>query len=100
TNAAKEWREATRAEGSVPLLKAEFEQVHAMAQAIVAHPLAGPLLSDPEVAERSYFWTDEGYGIRRRARLDSTRQGSGRLLIVDYKTTVCAEPAAFAKSCA
>ena len=100
TKAAREWREAARAEGSVPLLKAEHEQIQAMAAAIREHPLAGPLLADQEAAEHSCFWQDPEFGIWRRARLDSHRHGSGRLIVTDYKTTACAEPDAFARSVA
>jgi hypothetical protein len=100
TKAAQQAQKEARAIGAVPILAGEYEQIQAMAAAIKTHPLAGPLLAGG-MAERSYFWTDEGYGIRRRARLDTSRHGaSGRLLVVDYKTTVCAEPGAFAKACA
>jgi PDDEXK-like uncharacterized protein DUF3799 len=98
TKAAKEWRDATRAEGSVPLLRHEYEQVCAMAAAIREHPLANGLLADPAGAERSYFWQDGEFGIWRRARLDSSRHGTGRLIVTDYKTTASAEPGAFARS--
>lgn len=101
--AAREWREAVRAEGSVPLLTAEHQQVQAMAAAIREHPLASALLCRGDVmAEQSYFWPDPEYGIWRRARLDSFRQGGdgGRLIITDYKTTASADPASFAKSVA
>jgi hypothetical protein len=102
--AAGEWREGVRAEGSVPLLKAEHEQVQAMAAAIRAHPLASALLCRGDVAtEQSYFWPDPVYGIWRRARFDAFRQGGGdggRLIITDYKTTASADPASFAKSVA
>lgn len=100
TKAAKEWREAVRAEGSVPLLRDEYNQVQAMADAIREHPLAGPLLADAGTAENSCFWQDPEFGIWRRARLDSHRHGSGRLIVTDYKTTSCAEPGAFARSVA
>lgn len=99
TKAAKEWRDAVRAEGHLPLLRDEYNQVQAMADAIREHPLAGPLL-DAGVSEQSYFWLDQEYETWRRARLDSSRQGSGRLIVTDYKTTSCAEPTAFARSCA
>jgi hypothetical protein len=103
SKAAREWREGVRAEGSVPLLTAEHQQVQDMAAAIRAHPLASALLCRGDVAtEQSYFWPDPEYGIWRRARLDSFRQGggSGRLIITDYKTTASADPASFAKSVA
>jgi hypothetical protein len=103
SKAAREWREGVRAEGCVPLLKAEHEQVQAMAAAIRAHPLASALLCRGDVqAEQSYFWQDAEFGIWRRARFDAFRQaGDGsRLMITDYKTTASADPVSFAKSVA
>jgi PDDEXK-like domain of unknown function (DUF3799) len=104
SKAAREWREAVRAEGSVPLLTAEHEQVQDMAAAIRNHPLASALLCRGDVmTEQSYFWPDPEYGIWRRARFDAFRQGGGdggRLIITDYKTTASADPASFAKSVA
>lgn len=102
SKAAREWREAVRAEGSVPLLSAEHEQVQAMAAAIREHPIAGPLL-DPERgghAEQSVFWQADD--IWRRARLDwlPDLDGARPPVIADYKTTASAEPGGIAKSVA
>ncbi len=105
---AKDWRtrggreaaDEARAAGKVPLLEHEHEQVQAMAAALRAHPLAGPLLCREDVEpEQTLIWYDPLFGIWRRARLDATRSG-GRLLVSDYKTTVCAEPGSFARSVA
>jgi hypothetical protein len=102
TKSAQEHRDAIYAEGKVPLLAAEVDQVAAMAAKIKAHPLASALL-DPGRGgkpEQSMFWVDDFHGVWRRARLDwlPKPSASGRLLIADYKTSVCAEPKAFAKS--
>jgi hypothetical protein len=94
TKASREWRDAARAEGSVPLLRAEHEQVQAMAAALREHPLASSLL-EPGTgrAELSLFWADDD--IWRRARLDwLPLPGPGRLIVADYKTTVSADPVA------
>ena len=100
TNKARDAAGAARAEGKVPLLTAEHEQVQAMAKAISGHPLASALLCHGDVEpEQSMFWPDPAYGIWRRARLDAARQpGSGRLIITDYKTAASAEPGKFAKA--
>jgi hypothetical protein len=101
TKAAKDARAEARDAGYVPLLTAEWAQVQAMAAAIRAHPLASALLCRGDVqAEQSYFWHDEAFGIWRRARFDSARQGPNRLIITDYKTTTSADPASFARSVA
>lgn len=104
TKASQQARDAARTTGAVPILSPEHEQIKAMAEAIRAHPLASALLCRDDVeAEQSMFWPDAEFGIWRRARLDTlrppTRMG-GRFIVTDYKTTACAEPAAFTKSVA
>jgi hypothetical protein len=102
TNAAKAARDQARANGFVPLLPHDWEHVEAMAAAIQDHPLAGPLL-DPLAggkAEQSGFWIDEEFGVWCRFRLDwlsGQRTRDGRPVIVDYKSSPCAEPETFAR---
>lgn len=94
TKAVKDEVAAVRAEGGIPLKPAEYEQVHAMADALRAHPVAR-LLFDPEqgTPERSLFWRDEKTGVMLRARLDwLPNPRAGRLIIPDYKTCISAEP--------
>ena len=103
TKAAKDERDAARAEGFLPLLTAEHEQVKAMAAAIRRHPVASALLN-PERGkpEQSLFWQDPETGIWRRSRLDwlPDTGARGRLIVTDYKTAASASPDAFAKSVA
>ena len=100
---AKEAREAARAEGATPLLLADFTKVQAMAKAIRAHPIAGPLLN-PERGgepEQSLFWLDYETGVPCRARADWLPDtGPGRYIITDYKTCSSADPDAIAKAAA
>jgi hypothetical protein len=90
TKAAKEARDAAHAEGKVPLLPEAYQQVHDMAEAIAAHPLAGALFAPGSgEPERSLFWTDRQSGVDRRARLDwQPHATAGRMLVPDYKTSV------------
>ena len=82
TKAAREQRDAIRADGGVPLLFHEGEQLTAMVAMLRAHPEAASLLEPGSgVAEQSAFWEDSG--IWRRARFDWLRH-DGQL--VDYKT--------------
>jgi len=110
TKAAQETQQAAYADGKVPLLTTEVQQVEAMAAAIREHPIASALF-DPARGgkpEQSLFWqhqqrvaTPEGVQqVWRRARLDwlPALTASGRLILSDYKTAACAEPTAFAKS--
>jgi hypothetical protein len=99
TKSAQEHVEAIRAEGKVPLLAHEVTQVDGMAEALQAHPIARQLLHPgngrPEV---SLFWDDPAHGVPRRCRVDWLREPvDGRLILVDYKTCVSAEPGAIRK---
>jgi hypothetical protein len=95
TKAAQAERDAARAEGRVPVLVADAQRVQDMANALRAHPVAGPLMhpdaGDPEV---SIFWHDDEHDVDRRCRVDFLRRANpeGRLLLVDYKTCQSAAP--------
>lgn len=89
TKAAKQARDEAREMGVVPLLRHEWEQVEAMADAIRQHPIAGPLFTPGTgIAERSIYWTDPATGVRCRVRPDWLRGP----IIVDYKTIKDAAP--------
>lgn len=93
TKAAREERDEIRATGAVPLLTHEGEQVHAMADAIRRHPVAGPLFTPGTGrAELSLYWTDPETGVRCRVRPDWLKELPGLALCVDYKTAKDASP--------
>ena len=99
TKDAKEVRDAALQAGNTPLLAKEYAQVRAMADAILEHPVAGELFTRNDTAsEQSLYWTDEQTGVACRARPDLAVNDWS--LIVDYKTTVSADPREFAKSIA
>lgn len=100
TKAAKQARHEAREMGAVPLLRHEWEQVQAMAEAIRQHPVAGPLFAPGTgIAERSMYWTDPATGVRCRIRPDWLRQaGEGRLIAVDLKTAKAVDPAALQRA--
>lgn len=99
TKDAKEVRDAALQAGNTPLLAKEYAQVRAMADAILEHPVAGELFTrNDTVMEQSLYWTDEQTGVACRARPDLAVNDWS--LIVDYKTTVSADPREFAKSIA
>jgi hypothetical protein len=100
TKAIKEEVAAVRAEGAVPLKRAEYDAVLSMADEIRRHPVASALFN-PEHGrpEQSVFWTDGPSGITRRARFDWLPDPrDGRLIIPDYKTCRSAEPNALEKA--
>ncbi len=100
TKAAREQRDAERADGNVPLLTKDYERAREVARAVRNNPTAAALLRpDRGVAERSLFWRDPQTGVMRRARPDwLTPSAEGRCLIVDIKSTESAAPDDFARS--
>lgn len=92
TKAAKQQRDEARAAGETPILAAEADQINAMANALWQHPYAKALFSDGR-PEQVLVWQHDSIWLR--ARLDWLPEPSsrtGRLIIPDYKSTVCAEP--------
>lgn len=100
TKAAKTARDEAREMGAVPLLRHEWQQVEAMADAIRRHPVAGPLFTpDGGIAEQSIYWTDPRTGVRCRCRPDwMPHRGDGRLVVVDYKTAKAVDEAALQRA--
>lgn len=108
---AEDWRSAearaerdqARAEGKVPLLRADYGRAATMAAAVRSHPLAAALFTQG-AAERSLFWQDREFGIWCRARLDwlpdSPLPYGYRMIIADLKTCVSASRDAIAKQVA
>ncbi len=100
TDKAKALAAEARERDAVPLLPDEYAEVHAMAEALRAHPVARALF-DPERGrpEVSLFWRDGLGGVDRRARLDWLPDpGRGRMIVPDYKSTLSASPAELPKS--
>lgn len=103
TKAARTARDEARAEGLIPVLIPQHEQVCAMAAALRAHPFAG-LLFDHERGrpEASLFWVDAQTGVWCRARFDflPDRIPGARMIIPDYKTAAAVDIDALSRSCA
>lgn len=91
TKASKEAKAAAIADNKQPLLVKEWAQVQGMRDSVMAHAVAGPLFTG-HVAERSFFWEEDG--MRFKCRPDALHDG----LIVDLKTTVDANPSDFGKT--
>jgi hypothetical protein len=68
--ATVEWVAEQRANGFVVISDAQFEQVNAMAEAVLAHPTARALFEQEGNAEASVFAADPATGVEMRARFD------------------------------
>ena len=76
----------------------QWKTIHAMRDALMAHPAANALLTGiPGKAEKSVYWIDATTGVLCRCRPDWWRDDN---LIVDLKTTEDASPEGFARSIA
>ncbi len=64
----------------------ENSPVHRMVESVRTHPIAGPMLSDPEaIRERSIWWVDDETGLLCKARIDLWLPSLGHM--PDLKTT-------------
>jgi PDDEXK-like uncharacterized protein DUF3799 len=100
TKAAQQQRHEARARDAVALLEDDVARVEEMAAALRRHRLACALLNpDRGRPEQAIFWIDEETGVWRRALVDwLPNVGTGRPVVVDYKTTVSADREAIRKS--
>jgi PDDEXK-like domain of unknown function (DUF3799) len=99
TNAAKDFRDATRAAGKIPLLASQAVSVRQMVASarvqVEQHRAQPPLFTDGK-AEQTLVWHAEN-GVLCRARLDWLRDDYSA--IDDYKTTTAsADPAAWTRT--
>lgn len=76
----------------------QWDQLHAMRDAVMAHPSASALMKAAGAAEQSVYWRDAVTGELCRCRPDWWATELN--LLVDVKTTDDASPEGFAKSVA
>lgn len=97
TSMAKAARDEARAAGEIPMLAHEMAPIDAMAEAVLAHPIARKLFEREGNAEASVF--AEQLGIPLRCRFDYLPDEGN--ITVDLKTTSdLASPAGFARAAA
>lgn len=85
------------AEGREIVEAEELDKLHAIRDAVWAHPAASKLLAMLREVETSIFWTDPETGVECRSRPDGIMTNN---VIVDVKTTKDARQDEFAKSVA
>ncbi len=94
---AQALREHAYLRDMTPLLGDQFSAVTVMAEAVRAHPIAGPLLTGG-IAEQSLFWRDETNGVMRKCRpdyrVDRAKNRSDDAWIINLKTAASAHPEA------
>lgn len=83
--------------GRLPVLRKDYDEAKAIADALVGHPTTGGLLTEGD-AEVSGFWRDKEFGIWCRFRADYLTYFDGLPAIVDVKKTKDASPEEFARS--
>ncbi|QKN87938.1 putative exonuclease [Acinetobacter phage vB_AbaP_Alexa] len=85
----------TKIEGKTVLTTDQWDQLHAMRDAVMAHPAASYLMKLPGKAEQSVYWNDPKTGVLCRCRPDWWTQSN---IVVDLKTCIDASSEGFAKS--
>lgn len=102
TKDAREARDKAHANGKIPALAHEVAMAQRMASSVFAHPVAGPLMSDPRnETEMSLYTDDPETGIRLRGRIDCLHFAKdGRVWLIDLKTSTTADPDVFRRKAA
>jgi len=97
TDDAKAQVKAARARGETPVKDVVAKRVAAMARKLREHETAGPLLARPGKAEQTFVARDTDTNVLCKTRVDwmPDVEPGERLILVDYKGTTCAHPAAF-----
>lgn len=83
--------------GKVIIENDEFDMVIAARDAVLCHPVAGPLFTNG-LAEQSFYATDPKTGELIKCRTDLWRPGSS--MIVDLKSAIDASPDGFGRAAA
>jgi hypothetical protein len=100
TKEGKQWAADERTAGRTPVKRAVFEEVKAMSESLLAHPMARVLLEQVGNPEVSVFGTDPETDVEGRARFDYLPSAGNTPVAVDLKTARDASPRGFAKASA
>ncbi|UAJ78346.1 PD-(D/E)XK nuclease-like domain-containing protein [Leifsonia sp. ZF2019] len=82
TKEAKAFIQGARDAGKIPVKQAEYDEINAIAESVLAHPLARSLFEQEGQAEASVFATDPETGVQIRCRFDYLAD-----ICVDLKTS-------------
>lgn len=92
TAEAKAFIATARADHKIPLKRADYDQVKAMADQLLAHDRIAEVLTGPEITNEVAF-VDELHGCPFRGKVDVLHSGGA----FDYKSAASASPGGFAK---
>ncbi|MFF2054142.1 PD-(D/E)XK nuclease-like domain-containing protein [Leifsonia sp. NPDC058194] len=102
TKGARAFIQGARDAGKIPVKQAEYDEINAIAESVLAHPLARSLFEQAGQAEASVFATDPDTGVPIRCRFDYLPDFTvDDPWCVDLKTSASdASPEAFARTVA
>lgn len=101
TVSARQHRDEIRAAGKVPMLAKDAERVDAMAEAVLAHPIARAVLEQPGKTEQTAVAQDPESGVWLRSLIDFLPDRTeGRTVLADLKTAASAWRPDFERSAA
>ena len=97
--AADAWESLPENAGKMVFDVETFQRAQRTANAVLNHPLAGPLFKSGCVTEATVFWTEtiDGSMVPCKARLDCYREPDN--IVVDLKTAQDASPEGFRAAC-
>jgi exodeoxyribonuclease VIII len=98
TKAYREWADAQPDDVTIASTS-EIEAAQAIADAVRAHPVAGPMLAEAR-CEVPMFWTDPATGLECKGLADALTVIDGRPVLVDLKKARAVIPRAFERQAA
>lgn len=98
TKAYKEAKESALLSGKELIKSAEFLKIKIIVQKISSNSCAATLLKNG-ISENPIYWKDEETGIDCKALPDFISSIGDKRILVDLKTTACARPSDFTRTC-
>ena len=83
--------------GKTIITAEQFQQINGMVKSMFENPMSRKILMGAASKEKEYFWIDEPTGEECKCRADIVTKIGEIPLVVDIKTTTCAETEFFMK---
>lgn len=99
SKAWKDWAEDHQGDGTILVTRDEFATAKVLADAVLTHPVAGPLFRAPGNSEVMATWTRAAGGGFLDCRMLADRVLSEERTILELKTTRDASPSSFSRDC-